>query len=187
MDVEGPPSGAIEAPRPLGPDCDCSGFDSGQPALDTWLRRHALKSQSSGAARTYVITSGQTVIGYYALAVGSVARAEATGPVRRNMPDPIPVMLLARLAIDRRWQGQGLGAALLRDAVLRTLQAAELGGIRAMLVHAISTDAARFYRYFGFQTSPATDMTLMASLSALEGALVGNADPRPAPTASQES
>lgn len=187
MGVEGPPSGAIEAPRPLGPDCDCSGFDSGQPALDTWLRRNALKSQASGAARTYVSTSGPTVIGYYALAVGSVARAEATGPARHNMPDPIPVMLLARLAVDRRWQGQGLGAALLRDAVLRTLQAAELGGIRAMLAHAISTDAARFYRYFGFQTSPATDMTLMASLSALEGALVRDVNPPQAPAASQES
>jgi GNAT superfamily N-acetyltransferase len=187
VDVEGPPSGAIEAPRPLGPDCDSSGFDSGQPALDTWLRRNALKSQSSGAARTYVITSGPAVIGYYALAVGSVARAEATGPVRRNMPDPVPVMLLARLAVDRRWQGQGLGAALLRDAVLRTLQAANLGGIRAMLVHAISTDAARFSRYFGFQPSPATEMTLMTTLSALEGALVADVDPRPAPTASQES
>jgi predicted N-acetyltransferase YhbS len=183
--TERTPAGAIEAPRPLGPQCDCSGFDSGQPALDIWLKRNALRSQSSGAARTYVITSGQTVIGYYALAVGSVARAEATGPVRRNMPDPIPVMLLARLAVDRRWQGQGLGAGLLRDAVLRTLQAAKFGGIRAMLVHAISTDAARFYRYFGFQPSPATDMTLMAALSALEGALVADVNPRPAPSAGQ--
>lgn len=187
MAVEGPPSGAIEAPRPLGPEHDCSGFDSGKPALDIWLRRNALKSQSSGAARTYVITSGPPVIGYYALAVGSVARTEATGPVQRNMPNPVPVMLLARLAVDRRWQGQGLGAALLRDAVLRTLQAAEFGGIRAMLVHAISTDATHFYRYFGFQPSPATDMTLMAPLSALEGALIANVDPRPGPTASQES
>jgi len=185
--TEGTPAGAIEAPRPLGADCDCSGFDSGQPAIDIWLRRNALRSQSSGAARTYVVTTGQTVIGYYALAVGSVSRAEATGPVRRNMPDPVPVMLLARLAVDRRWQGRGLGAALLRDAVLRTLQAAELVGIRAMLVHAISSDAARFYRYFGFQPSAATDMTLMAALPALERALVADVNPLPAPSADQES
>jgi predicted N-acetyltransferase YhbS len=157
------------------------------PVLDTWLKRKALKNQSSGAARTYVITSGQTVIGYYALAVGSVSRPEATGPVRRNMPDPIPVMLLARLAVDRRWQGRGLGAALLRDAVLRTLQAAEIVGIRAMLVHAISIEATRFYRYFGFQSSMATDMTLMAALSVLEQALIMDADPRSAPNADQES
>lgn len=167
MGTEGPPLGAIEAPRPLGPDCDCSGFDSGQPALDNWLRRNARKSQTSGAARTYVIGSGRVVIGYYALAVGSVSRGEATGTVRRNMPDPVPVMVLARFAIDRNWQGRGLGAALLRDAALRTLQAAEIGGIRAMLVHAISPDAARFYRYFGFQPSPVNEMTLMVALPAL--------------------
>ena len=171
MATEGAPAGSIEAPGPLGPDCDCSGFDSGQPALDTWLRHNARKSQSSGAARTYVITAGQAVIGYYALAVGSVSRAEATGTVRRNMPDPIPVMLLARLAMDRRWQGRGLGAALLRDAALRTLQAAEIAGIRAMLVHAISADAARFYRYFGFQPAPGSEMTLMVTLSALAAGL----------------
>lgn len=171
MTTEGPRAGAIEAPRPLGPDCDCLGFDSGESALDTWLKRNALKSQSSGAARAYVITSGATVIGYYALAVGSVSRAEASGQVRRNMPDPVPVMLLARLAIDRRWQGRGLGAALLRDAVLRTLQAAEIAGIRALLVHAISTKAARFYRYFGFQPSSGCEMTLMATLPALVRAL----------------
>lgn len=171
MATEGPPAGSIEAPRPLGPDCDCSGFDSGQPALDTWLRRNAQKSQSSGAARTYVITAGQAVIGYYALAVGSVSRAEATGQVRRNMPDPIPVMLLARLAIDRRWQGRGLGVALLRDAALRTLQAAEIAGIRAMVVHAISVDAARFYRYFGFQPAANSELTLMTTPSALLKAL----------------
>lgn len=167
MATEGPPARPVEAPRPLGPDCDCSGFDSGQPALDTWLKRNALRSQSTGAARTYVITNGHAVIGYYALAVGSVSRTEATGQVRRNMPDPIPVMLLARLAIDRRWQGRGLGAALLRDAALRTLQAAEIAGVRAMLVHAISPEAARFYRYFGFQPALGSDTALMATLPAI--------------------
>jgi GNAT superfamily N-acetyltransferase len=137
MTADGPPTGRIDGPRPLSPDYDCSSFESGEPALDSWLKRKALKSQYSGAARTYVITSKQAVIGYYALAVGSVSRAEATGAVRRNMPDPVPVMILARLAIDRPWQGQGLGAALLRDTALRTMQAAQLVGIRAVLVHAL--------------------------------------------------
>lgn len=172
MGQDGPATEALAPPRPLGAHCDCSGFDSGEPTLDTWLKRSALKSQTSGGARTYVITSEQAVIGYYALAVGSVTRAEATGPVRRNMPDPVPVMLLARLALDRRWQGRGLGAALLKDAALRTLQAAEIGGIRALLVHAISADAARFYRYFGFQPSPGNELTLMATLPALARSLV---------------
>ncbi len=171
MGTDGPPVGATLAPRPLSSNDDCSGFDSGESALDTWLRRNALKSQASGAARTYVVTSAQTVVGYYALAVGSVSRAEVPAPVRRNMPDPVPVMLLARLAVDRRWQGRGLGAALLRDAARRTLQAAEIGGIRALLVHAISAEAVRFYRYFGFQPAPDSEMTLMVTLAALERAL----------------
>lgn len=110
----------------LNADWDCSGFESGEPSLDTWLKRSAIKT--IGAARTYAITVDRSVIGYYALAVGSVSRTAATGSVRRNMPDPVPVMLLARLAIDRRWQGRGLGAALLRDAALRTLQAADIAG-----------------------------------------------------------
>jgi GNAT superfamily N-acetyltransferase len=165
------PAGGIEHPRPIGPDCDCSGFASGEPALDAWLKHNALKSHSSGAARSYVITSDRAVIGYYALVVGSVARAEATGAVRRNMPDPVPVMLLPRLAVDRRRQGSGLGAALLRDAALRTLQAADLAGIRAMLVHAISPEAARFYRYFGLQPAPGSEMTLMVTLAGLRRAL----------------
>jgi GNAT superfamily N-acetyltransferase len=118
-----------------------------------------------------VITAEHTVVGYYALAVGSVSRRAATGAVRRNMPDPLPVILLARLAVDRRWHGQGLGAALLRDAALRTRQAADLAGIRAMLVHAISPEAARFYRYFGFQPWPGNDKTLMMTLAGLEQAL----------------
>jgi GNAT superfamily N-acetyltransferase len=167
----GPPKRVIEAPRPIASHCDCSAFSSGEPALDTWLKRNAVKSQGSGAARTYVITAEHTVVGYYALAVGSVSRRDATGAVRRNMPDPVPVILLARLAVDSHWHGQGLGAALLRDAALRTRQAADLAGIRAMLVHAISPEAARFYRYFGFQPSPGNETTLMMTLAGLEQAL----------------
>ena len=117
------------------------------------------------------MTAENLVVGYYSLAVGSIERSVTVGRVRRNMPDPVPVMLLARLAIDKNWQGRGLGRSLLRDAVFRTLQAAEIVGIRALLVHAISMEAKRFYQYFGFQPSEVETMTLMATLSALRDAL----------------
>lgn len=161
----------IKPPELLTADHDLAGFESNEPTLDEWLKRRALKSQKSGAARTYVVTSDESVVGYYSLAVGSVSRAVSMGKVSRNMPEPIPVLLLARLAIDKAWQGRGLGRSLLRDAVLRAVQAAEIVGIRALLVHAISEDAKRFYRYFGFQPSTIEEMTLMATLPDLRNAL----------------
>ena len=107
------------------------------------------------------------------LAYPSALRAQATaaGRVRRNMPDPVPVMVLGRLAVDRAYQGRGLGEGLLRDAILRTLQAAELGGIRAILVHAISEEAKRFYERHGFVASPVDPMTLMITVADAEKAL----------------
>jgi GNAT superfamily N-acetyltransferase len=140
-------------------------FDSGNSTLDEWLKQRALKNAAEGASRTYVVCAGVTVVGYYCLANGAVASAAATGRVRRNMPDPIPVMVIGRLAIDRRWQGQGLGRSLLRDAILRTLQAAEIAGIRAILVHAISDEAKQFYLNCGFSVSPIEPMTLMLKIS----------------------
>ena len=162
---------AVSPPELLTAQHDVSDFTSTEPTLDKWLKRRALKSQKSGAARTYVVTSENFVIGYYSLAVGSVTRSVSVSRVRRNMPDPIPVMLLARLAIDDSWQGRGLGRSLLRDAVLRAIQAADIVGIRALLVHAISDDAKRFYQYFGFQPSEIESMTLMATLADLRSAL----------------
>ncbi len=166
----------IGAPRKLEPDHDLSSFDSGTPVLDDWLRRRALRNQESGASRTYVICAARRVVGYYALAVGAVAQAEATGRTRRNMPDPVPVMVIGRLAIDSGYQGHGLGRALLRDAVLRTMQAADIAGIRAMLVHAISEDARRFYQRCGFQPSPVDPMTLMITMRDAAQALIGEND-----------
>jgi GNAT superfamily N-acetyltransferase len=125
----------ISAPEHLGPEHDLAAFDSGLPALDDWLKRRALANEEAGGSRTYVVCAGGRVVGYYALATGAVAQAAVTGRVRRNMPDPVPVMVLGRLAVDRAYQERGLGAGVLRDSVLRTLQAAELGGIRAILVH----------------------------------------------------
>jgi GNAT superfamily N-acetyltransferase len=133
--------------------------------LDAWLRRRALPNQISGGSRTYVLTRANLVIGYFTLAAGAIAVTEAPGRVRRNMPDPIPIAVLGRLAIDRTWQRRGLGRLLLRDAILRTRQAAETIGIRAVLVHALSPEAKRFYESSGFRESRANPMTLMVSLS----------------------
>ncbi len=166
----------ISAPEKLEPDHDFSSFESGTPVLDDWLRRRALRNQESGASRTYVVCAGRRVVGYYALAAGAVAQAEATGRTRRNMPDPLPVMVIGRLAIDSSYQGRGLGRALLRDAVLRTLQAADIAGIRAVLVHAISEDAKRFYERCGFQPSPVDPMTCMITMRDAQRVLIGEND-----------
>ena len=155
----------FSAPEKLFSKHDVTEFQCGEPALDDWLRRRALQNEETGASRTYVLCEGRRVEGYYALAVGAVARMEAPGRVRRNMPDAVPVMVIGRLAVDQSCQGQAIGPALLRDAVLRTLQAAEIAGIRAILVHAISERAKRFYEKWGFISSPLDPMTLMITVT----------------------
>ena len=164
---------SLRPPGPLTPEDHVSSFDCGEKLLDDWLRKRALANQTSGPSRTYVLCVGRTVIAHYALAVGAMAHREASGRVRRNMPDPVPVMVLARLAIDRGYQGKGLGAALLRDAILRTLQAGQIAGIRAILVHAISEPARKFYEKFGFHPSPVDPMTLMITVADAVKALQG--------------
>ncbi len=139
-------------------------FDSGDSQLNDWLKKRALKNELEGASRTYVVCAGNVVIAYYCLANGAVAQTIATGRVRRNMPDPIPVMVIGRLAVDRNWQGQGIGRGLLRDAILRTLNAAEIAGIRAILVHAISESAKQFYEDCGFTASPIDSMILTIAI-----------------------
>jgi GNAT superfamily N-acetyltransferase len=163
----------ISAPEHLTAAHDLSSFESGVPVLDDWLRKRALANEETGASRTYVICAGGRVVGYYAMATGGVAQAQAPGRVRRNMPDPVPVMILGRLAVDRNWQGRNLGASLLRDAIVRILQAAEIGGIRAILVDAISEDAKRFYERHGFQVSPVDPMILMITVTDARKALSG--------------
>ena len=152
-------------PQHLSAKHDLAEFDSGVPELDDWLRRQALSNESAGATRTYVTCIGRRVVGYYSLATGAVEREHATGRVRRNMPKPIPVMILARLAVDHRYQHQGIGRGLVKDAVLRTLQAADIAGLRAMLVHATSDDAKRFYESLGFSASPVDPMTVMMTIA----------------------
>jgi GNAT superfamily N-acetyltransferase len=155
----------ISAPQKLSPDHDLSQFHCGEPTLDDWLRRRALQNEESGASRTYVVCAGKQVVGYYALAAGAATHASAPGRVRRNMPDPLPVMVLGRLAVDQTMQGQDIGRGLLRDAVLRILQAADIAGVRAILVHAISESAKQFYAKWGFIPSPLDPMTLMITIT----------------------
>jgi GNAT superfamily N-acetyltransferase len=158
----------LSPPEKLSAGHDLSGFDSGEPVLDDWLRRRAAQNEVAGASRTYIVCAGEKVAGYYSLAVGAAAHAGSPGRIKRNMPDPIPVMVLGRLAVDKSFQGQGVGAGLLRDAVLRTVQASEIAGIRALLVHAISERAKRFYEAYGFISSPVDPMTVMIGLSEAE-------------------
>jgi len=152
-------------PEKLQPEHDVSKFDCGESGLNDWLRRRALQNQQSGASSTYVVLDKMRVVGYYSLAAGSVARETAPGRVRRNAPDPVPVVVLGRLAVDRDFQGQGLGRALLRDAILRTLQAADIIGVRAILVHALSEQAKRLYEDCGFAPSLINPLTLMITVS----------------------
>lgn len=160
------PRVAVQAPQPLAQIHDLTAFDCGEPLLNDWLKRRAFANQVTGASRTFVIAGERNqVLAYYALAAGAVAHADAVGSVRRNMPDPIPVMVLGRLAVDRSCQGRKLGTALLKDAFLRTVSVSENVGIRALLVHAINEQAKQFYLDRGFQASPANPHTLMLKLT----------------------
>lgn len=162
---------AIAAPGALAPDHDCSAFDCGHPELADWLRRRARANEDAQGSRCFVVREGKRVIGYYALAAGSVQRAHAQGTVRRNMPDPIPAIVLGRLAIDLQWQGQGMGADLLRDAVLRALRASREIGARVLLCHAIDAQAKTFYLRHGFVESTFDPLTLMLDLKKVEAEL----------------
>ena len=163
---------SLRPPDPLSGQHRLADFTSGEPSLDEWLKRRALANQTSGASRTYVLCEeDHRVIGFYALATGSVGVESAPGRFRRNMPSPIPVVILGRLAIDHHWQGKGLGRALFRDAALRVVHAADTIGIRGILVHAISEDVKAFYIALGFDPSPIEPMTLMVTIADLLAAL----------------
>jgi len=158
-------------PEPLASHHTFGEFHSGEASLDDWLKRRALANQLSGASRTYVACEGQLVIAYYALASGVVMVESAPGRFRRNMPNPVPVAVLARMAVDRNSQGKGIGRALFRDAARRVAHAADAIGIRGIVVHAISEEAKQFYVALGFEPSPREPMTLMVTLSDIRAAL----------------
>ena len=162
---------SLTPPETLSSQHSCSDFSCGIASLDDWLKRRAYTNQISGATRTFVLCVDNRIVGYYALASGAISVQSALGKFRRNMPDPIPVVILARLAIDSSYQSQGLGRALFRDAALRVVQAADTIGIRGIIVHAISEEAKDFYLALGFILSPLEPMTLMISLNDLRDSI----------------
>ena len=158
----------LSAPQPLAVTHRIDEFECGEASLDEWLKRRAMANHLSGASRTFVVVDeGGCVRGYYAMAAGAVSHQMATSGVRRNMPDPVPVMVLARLAVDHRARNIRLGSALLRDAVDRAVAVSQNAGVRALLVHALHERAKEFYEHYGFQASPQHPLTLMLRLSAV--------------------
>lgn len=146
-------------------DHPIDGFDCGDAALNIFLKRHALQNQQSNASQTYLALNDSDLVGFHVLAVGSVSHADAPGRVTRGLArHPVPVMLLARLAVDLRWQGRGAGAALLKDALQRTLSAADIAGLRAFAVHAKTEQAKAFYSHFQFIESPTDPLHLFVLL-----------------------
>jgi len=158
----------LSAPQPLADHHQFAAFDSGAPSLDDWLKRRAAKNQSNGSSRTYVVCEGETVIGYYCLAAGAIGHGEAPSTMKRNRPDPVPVLVLGRLAIHKDHHQKGIGTALLNDAIRRAIQAAEIAGVTALLVHALSEQARRFYLSRGFVESPVEPMTLCLMLATVD-------------------
>jgi GNAT superfamily N-acetyltransferase len=154
----------LSSPGLLTADHQLDDFVCGVDSLDDWLKRRAYPNQVNGASRSYVVTEGKRVVGYYCLASGALQLSDTPSALRRNMPDPVPVAILGRLAVDKSYQGRGLGVALLQDAVVRTAQAAGILGIRGLLVHALSIEAKIFYEHYGFVASPTQPMTLILSL-----------------------
>lgn len=153
----------LGAPEPLADHHVTAGFDCGVASLDAWLQRRAAANQCSGTSRTFVVCDGGRVVGYYALASSAIVPAVAPGRFRRNMPDPVPVVVLGRLAVARTHHGQGLGRALFQDAARRVIHAAEAIGIRGLVMHVLSEEAKAFYLRLGLEVSPLEPMTLMTT------------------------
>ena len=164
--------GTLQAPVPLADCHDIDAFACSAPTLDAWIRRKARANQASGASRTYVLCRGDRVVGFYALAAGSVSHDFSSRKLRQNMPDSVPVIVLGRLAVDASEQGNCLGRALLRDAVLRVAAAAREVGVAAMLVHALNDRAKAFYVGAGFEPSAFDPMVLILRIKDIN-ALIG--------------
>jgi len=153
---------ALTPPAILSSNHSLNDFDCGYPTLNKWLKRYAMLNQQANSARTFVVCKEKSVIGFYTLTVGSIEHETAGERIKKGLArHPIPVMILARLAVDLKFQGQGVGGGLLKDAILRTLEAADLAGIRAIFVHAKDEKAFRFYERFDFEPSPIDPMKLM--------------------------
>lgn len=167
-------SAAYESVRKLAPADSTEGFDCGQPSLNQFLQRYAFVNQKANSAQTYVCCLGGEVVGFYSLAVGSVDPEDAPARVMKGLARyPVPVMILARLAVDRDHQAKGLGKALLKDALLRTAQAADIAGIRCLLVHAKDEAARQWYESWEFEPSPTDPYHLFLMLKDLKALLAG--------------
>lgn len=153
------------APQALNAKHQLDDFDCGKPALNDWLVRHAMQAQSSGSARTCVVVEGGRVVGYFSLAVGQADAMEVPDRIRKGMGSyPIPVVILARLAVSLQDQGKGIGMGMLQEAIRRTMAIADQAGVRALLTHPIDEEASRFYRRFGFESSPIREQQLLLLL-----------------------
>lgn len=161
----------LTPPSPISADHALDSFECGEPSLDEWLKKRALKNNASGASRCFVICHNANAIGYYSLSAGAIRHEAVAKAMRRNMPDPLPVLVLGRLAIDRRYHNQGLGSALLRDAMIRAVKVSGDAGIFALMVHALSEQAMRFYLSRGFVESPLQPMTLIMTLATVRSIL----------------
>lgn len=156
---------SLRGPEPLGPQHRLEEFDCGKPALNDWLLRHARQAQGSGSAKTFVVVDDDRVAGYFSLTVGQIDTLDAPERIRKGMGQyPLPVVILARLAVSTTDQGRGIGVGLLQEAIRRTMLIAEHAGIRAMLTHPIDEDATRFYARFGFIASPLREQQLLLLL-----------------------
>ena len=155
----------LKKPEPLSKDHNLTDFNSNYPELDEWLKKYALQAKMSGSATTFIVADDNLVVGFYSLTVGQVDVNEASERVKKGMGKyPIPVVVLARLAVHHVYQGRGIGRGMLRDAILKTFQIAEQGGVRALLVHAIDERANAFYKRFGFEPSPIRENQLLLLL-----------------------
>ena len=143
------------------------GFDCGKPALNGWLIRHALNNQANGTSRTWVVADAGSleVVAFYASATASVLRRTTPKKMQRNQPEEMPAVLLARMGVDVRHKGRGLGAALLKHFMLKALEVAQSVGVRILLVHAKDDEAKSFYTHYGFAESPLDPLTLMLLLT----------------------
>jgi GNAT superfamily N-acetyltransferase len=155
----------LSQPVPISEEHEVEAFDCGENSLNDWLKKRALKNARSGASLTYVVLNGREVIGYYCLSAGSISHAIAPKAMLRNMPDPIPVLVLGRLAIHKQHQNHGLGSAMLRDATIGAIKASRIIGVAALLTHALSEPGKRFYLSRGFIESPIKPMTLCLMLA----------------------
>jgi GNAT superfamily N-acetyltransferase len=161
----------LTPPTPITADQELTNFDSGEFSLNEWLKKRAFKNQAAGASRCFVLCAGVQVIGYYRLSAGAISHEATPKAMRRNMPDPLPVLLLGRLAVDKRYHNRGIGQALLRDAMMRAVNVSGNAGVFAILVHALSDQAKQFYLSRGFVESPLQPMTLIMTIETVRSIL----------------